>query len=755
MSESSSSSDSSSDSSSSSSASPINWYNAHDMDVNTGSVLSGVLSDTYSEDNNDLVLNEVTGKPGFSYDFNFENLPNEISPYTVTFVGWYEGNPAHVVKLQIYNFETTDWENVTAAVKDFPDADSEQTYIFNLPDPIADYIDAERLQLRVIHTNNGSAGHYFYIDHLYLTEKTSSSSSSESSSDSSSSSSSESSSSSSDSSSSSSESSSSSSSESSSSSSESSSSESSSSSSESSSSSSSESSSSSSSESSSSSSDSSSSSESSSSSSAADEGLDPTEKRANLKDSIKKHFTDAIETSEGVPVSYDKSMATPDLTDTSVNRWINVIFGPIVRSPLITVTLDVYCMTRKDPEGDLLAELTDIAYKNLTDSLATDGLKRIGFYDSSDWTPIGALIVQNVQESAEEEGPDGTKFVLLTCTLRTEVGIFVSASVPPAGAESIEPSEQRKNVKDSIKKYFVDNLETASNIELTFDKSLSTPGIFGGGVTRWLNVQLGPMNRGGLMDLTLFSYCVTRNDPEGFRLAQLTDTVMGYLSDAERTDGMRRIPFYRSSDWTLIGALLVQRTFESQELEGPDGSKYIVLTSRLRAESGKFVSAVSTPPAGSASLDPTARRSNIKDSIKKYFTDSIETAKGIAITFDKSLTTPDLQGISVNRWMNIGIGEVERGVISEIPVDIIVATRRDPEGALLETTTDEALEVLTDQTITDGMRRIPFYRSRAVGEWTRLGALVVSRIGESREMEAPDGTKFLILTCGLKVASKI
>jgi hypothetical protein len=89
------------------------------------------------------------------------------------------------------------------------------------------------------------------------------------------------------------------------------------------------------------------------------------------------------------------------------------------------------------------------------------------------------------------------------------------------------------------------------------------------------------MQFGTMSDIMVEIYCCTRKDNEGFRLAQLRDTVFNYLSDDSATDGFPRIPFYASHPtdaWTLLGSILVTEVIESSQMEADDGTKYKILT---------------------------------------------------------------------------------------------------------------------------------------------------------------------------------
>jgi hypothetical protein len=152
-------------------------------------------------------------------------------------------------------------------------------------------------------------------------------------------------------------------------------------------------------------------------------------------------------------------------------------------------------------------------------------------------------------------------------------------------------------------------------------------------------------------------------------------------------------------------------------------------------------------------LDSTARRANIKDSIKKWAVDNVETADR-PVTFDKYLSTPDISG-SASKWVSFNLGAVDRDFLGDIMLDIFCCTRNDPEGFKLAQLTDNVMEQLSDTTMSDGMKRISFYKSYANQAWELLGAMLVQSVRESAEMEGPDGTKYVILSCRLRTAMKI
>jgi len=154
-------------------------------------------------------------------------------------------------------------------------------------------------------------------------------------------------------------------------------------------------------------------------------------------------------------------------------------------------------------------------------------------------------------------------------------------------------------------------------------------------------------------------------------------------------------------------------------------------------------------------LDSTAKEANIRDSIKKYFVDSLYTTEGLQVTFDKYLSTPNVQQKAVDRWVSVNFGGLELSELSTHSLNIYCCTRADGEGFKLAQLRDKVYKYLTDNTQTDGMARITFYRSRADGNWTTIGYILVQDVIESQQFEADDGTKYKILTARLRFSSKV
>jgi len=139
---------------------------ADSVSVTDGTITDGDVTSTYIVDQSYLTVNE-SGK--FDIQFSFTGLTN--MPAQCLFEGWYEGNPAHVVWLYIWDFNLSAWERVTAETTDFPSATEDYSLQFNLPDG-EDYLSAGECRLRIYHDSNAVGSHNMYIDYIGVIQET-------------------------------------------------------------------------------------------------------------------------------------------------------------------------------------------------------------------------------------------------------------------------------------------------------------------------------------------------------------------------------------------------------------------------------------------------------------------------------------------------------------------------------------------------------------------------------------------------------
>lgn len=153
-------------------------------------------------------------------------------------------------------------------------------------------------------------------------------------------------------------------------------------------------------------------------------------------------------------------------------------------------------------------------------------------------------------------------------------------------------------------------------------------------------------------------------------------------------------------------------------------------------------------------LNALSKESNVKASLKKYFVDAL----GNVVTFDTTLASPNIrvQGSNaVKQWYNINFREFGRQTLAEYFFDVYILSRQDPEGVKLAENTDTIMDLLVDNTMQDGMRRIPLY-DITKDPWELIGSMVVQDISDD-ELYLPleDETKAKVLAVRLRWGAAI
>lgn len=154
-------------------------------------------------------------------------------------------------------------------------------------------------------------------------------------------------------------------------------------------------------------------------------------------------------------------------------------------------------------------------------------------------------------------------------------------------------------------------------------------------------------------------------------------------------------------------------------------------------------------------LDATAREANLRDSIKKFFYTNLPS--NVVYTFDRGLAHPDLQDKSTDQWVAINFGNDDPGSVYVSFLLIYVCSRNDPEGYKLAQLSDKVITVLSNTTYTDGMQRIPLYRSTTADHstWSQVGSILVVDFYKGNQLQMEDETKYRLITVKLTWAAKV
>lgn len=139
-------------------------YNATQYRNATGVFTEGQLNSTYWVDADLLNSSEVAGAPGFDVRFNFTGMAATSEGYIqFNFNVQYDGNPAHVVYFQFYNYSNDGWNTLTT----IPEGDFNDYSLLVLAN---DTKQGGIIMTRFYHTSPGNTNHHFSINYLSAME---------------------------------------------------------------------------------------------------------------------------------------------------------------------------------------------------------------------------------------------------------------------------------------------------------------------------------------------------------------------------------------------------------------------------------------------------------------------------------------------------------------------------------------------------------------------------------------------------------
>lgn len=139
---------------------------------------------------------------------------------------------------------------------------------------------------------------------------------------------------------------------------------------------------------------------------------------------------------------------------------------------------------------------------------------------------------------------------------------------------SLSSVTKEVDFKNSIKKYFLDSLETIEQLKIFFESLFEVPvDSSGKKLKSWVVVSFGYRNLGNVSEQQVSLDLYTTEDNEADDLAELVDAVMNYLIDEDSINGLKTIPYYDSS-WAVVGGIIpfIQPAFGRMESE--DGVQY-------------------------------------------------------------------------------------------------------------------------------------------------------------------------------------
>ncbi len=138
-------------------------YNVSKVYVIRGTYVSGDLTSLELDDADYYLVNEVTGVEGFDIRFNFTNIPNNTIALSHRILCEYEGNPAHDVDIEVWNFTRNAWvDSIHVPEHGFRWLNNSMSL------NSIDFNDGGNVWLRIVHHTSGVNTHYLNVDYFQL-----------------------------------------------------------------------------------------------------------------------------------------------------------------------------------------------------------------------------------------------------------------------------------------------------------------------------------------------------------------------------------------------------------------------------------------------------------------------------------------------------------------------------------------------------------------------------------------------------------
>jgi len=151
-------------------------------------------------------------------------------------------------------------------------------------------------------------------------------------------------------------------------------------------------------------------------------------------------------------------------------------------------------------------------------------------------------------------------------------------------------------------------------------------------------------------------------------------------------------------------------------------------------------------------VDPTLQESLYKMSVRKFFTNQIQDIRGKHVFFDRQYSIPkNTAGVDLKSWIVVGFNGIDIDTISTGMLEVICFSRNDEGGIELSALRDILMDMMVDESMPDGCRRIPYYNY----DWTEVGGMLgYMDTKESGVQYGADGTNFKIIAITLKWGTK-
>lgn len=137
------------------------YFYPTEISVNVGTLVSGTTANLSAYGGDSLLLSEIASTPGYLMTLQFSAvaaIPNVLIMY-----GRYEGNPAHIVNVDIFNHTTSVWDTLGV----IPSAASAANHEYNILGG-SNYVSTNNARVRINHVTAGTTSHSQTLDYVTL-----------------------------------------------------------------------------------------------------------------------------------------------------------------------------------------------------------------------------------------------------------------------------------------------------------------------------------------------------------------------------------------------------------------------------------------------------------------------------------------------------------------------------------------------------------------------------------------------------------
>jgi len=138
-------------------------YNVTSVSVIKGTYVSGNLESMAFDDVDYYHVNEALGIEGYDVRFNFTNVMNTSISLSHRILSEYEGNPAHDVDVEIWNFTGNAWVDSVHVTEHALRWNNNSMSLRSI-----DFNNNGNVWLRIVHHTSGVNTHYLNVDYLRL-----------------------------------------------------------------------------------------------------------------------------------------------------------------------------------------------------------------------------------------------------------------------------------------------------------------------------------------------------------------------------------------------------------------------------------------------------------------------------------------------------------------------------------------------------------------------------------------------------------